>query len=125
MKILPPDAQAAWNSHDGPYALATVDQAGRPNVVFVSGVREFGDDLFIIADNYLHKTRANIQGGSIGALVFMTPERESYQVKGRFTYHTSGPLFDFMKSWNPARHPGRAAVALQVQQVYCGREQLL
>jgi predicted pyridoxine 5'-phosphate oxidase superfamily flavin-nucleotide-binding protein len=122
--ILPPDVQAAWNRHDGPCALATVDQTGRPNVAFVSGVRALGDDIFVIADNYLHKTRANIQGGSAGALVFMTPERKSYQVKGRFTYHTGGPLFDFMKSWNPAKHPGHAAVAFRIEQVYCGSEQL-
>ncbi len=57
--------------------------------------------------------------------MFITSERKSYQFKGSFTYHTSGPIFDDMKQWNPAKHPGVAAVALKVERIYCGAEQLL
>ncbi len=117
--------QAAWDTHEGPPVLSTVDADGWPNAVYVSGLREWGDDTLVIADNYLDKTRANILAGSKGALVFITPERKSYQIKGSFTYHTSGPVFAFMKSWNPAQHPGHAAAALHVERVYCGGEQLL
>lgn len=125
MKVFPDVVQQAWNNHEGPAVLATVGADGWPNVDYVSGVREFGDDTLAIADNYLNKTRANIQAGSRGALVFITAERKSYQVKGSFTYHTSGPIFDDMKKWNPAKHPGVAAVALKVEQIYCGAERLV
>ncbi len=105
--------------------LATVDAAGVPNAIYASSVREYGDDTGVIADNYFKKTRANILAGSRGSLVFITKERKSYQLKGRFEYLTSGPIFDAMKQWNPAKHPGVAAAALRVEQVYCGGEQLV
>ncbi|HVU34597.1 MAG TPA: pyridoxamine 5'-phosphate oxidase family protein [Opitutaceae bacterium] len=124
MKTLPPQVQTAWETHEGPCALATVDREGRPNVILVSGVRVFSDGTFVIADNYMNKTRGNIDGGSSGALVFMTPDRKSYQIKGAFMYHTHGPHFDFMKSWNPAKYPGRGAVVLSVVQIFYGGEQL-
>ncbi len=125
MKILPEIVQTAWENHEGPVVLATVDADGHPNAIYASAVREFGDDTLVIADNYMHKTRANIFAGSKGALVFITKERVSYQIKGSFTYHTSGPAFDDMKTWNPAQHPGVAAVALKVERISRGAEQLL
>jgi uncharacterized protein len=30
-----------------------------------------------------------------------------------------------MKKWNPEKHPGRAAAALKVEEVYSGSEKLL
>jgi uncharacterized protein len=35
-----------------------------------------------------------------------------------------GPVFDDMKTWNPTRHPGRAAVAIHVEEVYSGAKRL-
>lgn len=124
MKALPEIVQTAWLNREGPGVLATVGADGRPNAVYVNSMRGFGDDTLVIADNYFHKTRANILAGSPGALVFLTKERKSYQLKGRFTYHAAGPVFDDMKTWNPPVHPGVAAAALKVEQVFCGAEQL-
>lgn len=125
MKIFPEVVQTAWAHREGPAVLATVDPEGRPNAIYVGSIREYGDDTLVIADNYFHKTQANILAGSKGALLFITAERKSYQVKGTFTYHTSGPVFDDMKTWNPAKHPGVAAAAMQVEEIYCGAEKLL
>ena len=125
MNALPESVRTAWTNRDGPVVLATVDTAGVPNAIYASSVRECGDDTFVIADNYFNKTRANILAGSRGALVFITKERKSYQLKGRFEYLTSGPIFDAMKQWNPTKHPGVAAAALKVDQIFCGGEQLV
>lgn len=124
MKVFPETVQQAWVNRDGPVVLATTGADGQPNAIYANSVREFGDDILVIADNYFHKTRANILAGSKGALVFLTKERKSYQIKGSFTYHTTGPVFDDMKTWNPAKHPGVAAAALKVEQIYCGAERL-
>lgn len=125
MKIFPAAVQMAWENREGPVVLATVGADGSPNAIYASSVREFGDDTLVIADNYFHKTRANILGGSQGALLFITKERKSHQLKGRFTYHTTGPIFDDMKKWNPAKHPGEAAAAFKVEQIYCGAARLV
>ena len=125
MKSFPEVVQTAWANREGPVVLATADAAGIPNAIYANSVQAFGDDTVVVADNYFHKTRANILAGSRGALLFLTKERKSYQLKGRFEYHTSGPIFDAMKRWNPTKHPGVAAAALRVEQIYCGGEQLV
>jgi hypothetical protein len=125
MKTFPEVVRTAWANREGPVVLATVDAAGVPNAIYVGSVQIHGDDTVVIADNYFNKTRANILAGSRGALVFLTKERKSYQLKGRFEYLTSGPIFDAMKQWNPTKHPGVAAAALKVDQIFCGGEQLV
>lgn len=124
MKAFPTVVQQAWRDREGPVVLATVAPDGQPNAIYASSVREYGDDLLVVADNYFHKTRANILAGSRGALLFITKERKSYQIKGSISYHSTGPIFADMKTWNPAKHPGVAAAALKVEQVYCGGERL-
>ena len=124
MKVFPEAVQSAWANREGPNVLATVDVDGHPNAIYASSVREYGDDTLVIADNYFNKTRANILAGRKGALLFLTKERKSYQIKGSFTYHTAGPIFADMKTWTPAKHPGVAAAALKVEQIFCGGERL-
>ncbi|MFA5258381.1 MAG: pyridoxamine 5'-phosphate oxidase family protein, partial [Opitutales bacterium] len=102
-----------------------VDSAGVPNAIYVTCVREYDGNSIVIADNYFNKTRANIQAGSSGSILFITNAGKSYQLKGRIEYHTSGPVYDAMKTWNSDKHPGVAAAALKVERVYCGGEQLV
>lgn len=124
MKTIPETVQKAWADREGPIVLATVDAAGIPNAIYATCVQMHGDDAMVVADNYFHKTRANIAAGSRGALLFITKEGKSYQLKGRFAYHTAGPVFDAMKQWNPVRLPGVAAAVLQVEEAYTGAEQI-
>ena len=125
MKRLPEIVQTAWSNREGFAILTTVDSDGRPNAIYVGSVREYGDDTLVIADNYFHKTRANILAGSPGTLLFITRDHKSYQIKGRFTYHKEGPVYEDMKTWNSAEYPGVAAAALSVDEIYCGAERLL
>ena len=93
MANLPKRVLDAWANRDGPAILATVSPEGIPNIVYVASVSIFGEDRFVIADNYFDKTRKNIEATGRGALLFLTQERKSYQVKGAFEYYTSGPIF--------------------------------
>ena len=116
---------AAWQNHEGPAIFTTVNQAGEPNSIYVTCVDLHPDGFFVVADNYFSKTRANLQAGGSGSLLFMDREGKTFQVKGGLSYHTQGGMFDFMKSWNPAKHPGLAAAAIRVEQVFSGAEQLI
>jgi predicted pyridoxine 5'-phosphate oxidase superfamily flavin-nucleotide-binding protein len=122
--VLPERIDQAWEQREGPIVLATVDTAGTPNVIYATCVRRF-DDTWVVADNYFNKTRANILSGSEGALLFITKEGKSYQIKGRIEYHTEGKIFEEMKQWNPTRLPGHAAAALKVEHVFAGGEQIV
>ncbi len=125
MSKLPDDVCSAWVNHEGPVILATVDKKNNPNAIYVTCVRKYSDDTLVIADNYFSKTRANILAGCQAALLFITKEGKSYQIKGKIDYFTDGPIFEDMKSWNSPKHPGHAAAALKVEHVYAGAKKLL
>lgn len=125
MSQIPEAVLAAWSDREGPIILTTVDGDGQPNAIYAGSVRLSGDDTLVVADNYFHKTRANILAGSKGSLLFITKEFKAYQIKGHYSYHTEGPVFDDMKTWNPDKYPGIAAAALSVEEIYCGAERLL
>jgi predicted pyridoxine 5'-phosphate oxidase superfamily flavin-nucleotide-binding protein len=124
MPNLPEEASKAWDNRNGSAILATVDGDGRPNVIYVTCVAKFSEDTLVVADNYFDKTRRNILRGSPGAILFITKENKAYQVKGRLEYHTSGPIYEDMKKWNPSKHPGHAAAALRVEEVFSGAKRL-
>ena len=115
----------AWERREGPAVLATVDVAKRPNVIYVGEIRYLPGEGFIVADNYFHKTRANITSGTKGAILFLTRERKSFQVKGPLTYHTNGPIFENMQSWHDPKYPGVAVTLLRIEEAYSGAEKLL
>ena len=125
MASLPEVVREAWEDRNGPLVLSTVDEAGSPNIIYATCVSMFGTDKVVVADNYFSKTRANILAGSRGSILFITKAGKAYQIKGSLEYHKDGEVFDDMKKWNPKQHPGRAAAALNVEEVYSGAKQLL
>lgn len=125
MSVLPDKILEAWKKKTGPIILTTVDKSGVPNAIYASCVSLYNQETVLIADNYLNKTRQNILEGSRGSILFITDNGKSFQVKGLLEYHEKGPLFDDMKKWNPGQHPGKAVVALKLEQAYSGSEKLL
>jgi uncharacterized protein len=125
MATLPEQVSKAWENREGPIVLTTVDEDGKPNAIYATCVSKFGEDRIVVANNYFAKTQANIQAGSKGSVLFITKEGKSYQVKGSIVYHKEGAVFDDMKQWNPTKHPGHAAAAVTVEEVYSGSEKLL
>ncbi len=124
MTLLPEKVRQAWDDKESPSILATVGENGTPNVIYVTCVSLFGEDEIVIADNFFHKTRANILAGSRGALLFRAKEGTQYQLKGSFVYHTEGAIFEDMKCWNLPGKPGHGAAALKVDEIYSGAERL-
>ncbi len=121
---MPAEARQAWERREGPVVLATVDGDGRPNIIYATCVSLYGDERVVIADNYFDKTRRNLQTGCRGAVLFLTSDKKAYQLKGTLEYHESGPVFEDMKKWNPPKHPGHAAAALIVEEVYSGAKRV-
>ena len=124
MKALPESVLQAWEDRDGPIVLATVSQDGTPNIIYATCVGAFGDDRLVVADNYFDKTRRNLLAGSKGSILFRSKKGKAYQVKGTLEYHKDGEVFDHMKTWNPSQHPGHAAAALSIEEVYSGADKL-
>lgn len=124
MAALPQSVRQAWEDREGPAILATVSPEGVPNIIYVTCVGAFGDDRLVVADNFFDKTKKNLLVGGKGAILFQSKEGKAYQVKGTLEYHTSGEVFDNMKTWNPSQHPGHGAAALLVEEAYSGAEKI-
>lgn len=124
MSTLPENVSKAWDTRKGPVVFSTVDKNGVPNAIYVTCVSKFDEETLVVADNYFDKTRSNILAGSKGSLLFITADDKAYQVKGTLEYHQEGAIFTAMKGWNPENHPGHAAVALKVEEVYSGSQKL-
>ena len=125
MAALPEIVTESFQDKQGPAVFTTVNKDGVPNSIYVNCIRIFSEDTIVIADNYFNKTRQNILAGSRGSVLFLTSKVKSFQIKGRIEYHESGEIYDDMKTWNPTKHPGHAAAALKVEEVYSGSEKLL
>lgn len=125
MTILPEQIIAAWKEREGAIVLTTVDADSTPNVIYATCVALYQNEKIVVADNYFDKTRQNIERGSKASLLFRTKGGKAYQLKGTIHYHTSGQVFDEMKRWNPAKHPGRAAAVLTVKAIYAGAKKII
>jgi uncharacterized protein len=126
MSVLPNIVLEALENREGPAVFTTVSRAGVANSVYVGFLHKLNDDKLVVADNYFDKTRQNILGGNPGVLLFITKEKKAYQVKGSLSYETSGEAYEDMKgNWLDEKYPGVAAVVLNVEEVFCGAEQLL
>lgn len=125
MKSIPSVVSAAWGQREDRMVFATVGADGMPNVIWIL-CAHLEEGRVIIADNFMSKTKANVEAGSRGSLLFIAPERKAYQIKGTLKYHAAGPVYEAMKhGWLDAKFAGKGAVELVVEEVYCGAERLL
>ena len=125
MAKLPKIVSEAWGNRIPAVVFTTVSTTGVANSIYATCVSKYDEETLIVADNYFDKTKQNILAGSKGVLLFITEDNKAYQIKGSLQYCTEGVIFDDMKKWNPEKHPGIAAVALKVEEVYSGAEKLV
>lgn len=125
MAKLPEEVSTAWEDREGPVIFTTVNHDGIPNSIYATCVSKYSKNYIVVANNYFSKTLENILSGSKGSILFMTKKGKSYQIKGSIEYHNKGSIFEDMKKWNPEKHPGHAAAALKVEEVYTGAKKLL
>jgi predicted pyridoxine 5'-phosphate oxidase superfamily flavin-nucleotide-binding protein len=125
MEKLPEAVLKAWENREPAVVFTTVNKEGIPNSIYATCVGLYKESQIVIANNYFQKTFENIKSGSKASVLFITKEGKSFQAKGSLEYHSEGELFDFMKTWNPKKHPGHGATVLNVEEVFSGKEKLL
>jgi predicted pyridoxine 5'-phosphate oxidase superfamily flavin-nucleotide-binding protein len=129
MAKLTPEALQAWKQHDERMVFTTVNKDHVANSVWVICAKLINDEQFVIANNAFDKTLENIKLsnklGTKGVLLYIAPERESYQVKGSLEYYENGPIYDDMKEWLDPKFPGKGALVLNIEEVYYGANKVV
>ncbi len=126
MNALPGEFLTGWGEQEIPAALSTVAADGTPNVIWVACLHLVEEDACVlIADNWLDKTRRNIDATGSGSLVMLAPPRRAWQLKGALSYHAEGALFDDMKNgWLDSSFPGHGVVRLECHELWQGAERI-
>ena len=105
------------------FPVATSDNEGIPNVIYVKYLKIIDDNSVLMADNYFEKTRDNILGNGKIAFVVRDDEKGSYQIKGAAQRFTEGAMFDEVQKWVPDKLP-KAAIVMTVEEIYNGAERI-
>ena len=102
--------------------MATVNEDGIPNVIYVAVWWWEDDETLCVVNNYLNKTLQNVN--STGWVCFVCYGKSgSYQIKCRAVDVTSGPIFEKGKKIATDRErplPGRSTVVCKVEEIYQG-----
>ncbi len=97
-------------------SFATSSKDGKPNVIAVACLK-IVDDKIIITDNYMNKTKKNLEENNKVALVVWKNE-EGYQLKGTAEYIIEGKWFDFVKNLKENKDlPAKAVVVVTIEEV--------
>ncbi|VUT24584.1 MAG: Pyridoxamine 5'-phosphate oxidase [Candidatus Methanolliviera sp. GoM_asphalt] len=69
-----------------------------PNVIYVGFIKMHGDEEVLIGDNFLNKTRENLEKNPRLSMILYDPGiKKSYQLKGSTEIYTEGKIYEEAK----------------------------
>jgi len=101
--------------------LATASPDGVPNVVPIGFARPIDKDTILIADNYMNKTRQNLEKNPLISLVTKDATKCPFQFKGKVELFESGKYFDIVTEWGEnamTKLTPKAAILMKVEEIY-------
>ena len=99
-------------------AFATVDLNNKPNVVAVAFCKFISDNQVLITDNFMNKTRENLEHNKNVSLSFWNQDN-GYQLKGIAEVFTSGEFKDIIDS-DPNNYglAHKAAILVTIDEIW-------
>ena len=105
MVNIPKEVLDILNRQDSIKVLASADEKGVPNAVFVASITPINDDALAFAEQFIIHTKHNLEKTGKATVTVLNQWMVSasgqvlpvtaYQLKGTFLgFQTSGPLFD-------------------------------
>ncbi|TRZ54715.1 hypothetical protein D4Q76_01860 [archaeon] len=95
MAAITPEAKKTIEQN--PVAFATVDDAGKPNVIYVAAVKAISPNKIIITDNYMKQTKENIEKNNSVCIAVCDNDGNGYKLIGSAEYFTSGKWKEFVE----------------------------
>ncbi len=101
--------------------LATASTDGVPNVVPIGFARPIDEETILIADNYMNKTRQNLENNPRISIVTKDATKCPFQFKGKVKIFESGKYFDIVTEWGQnamTKLTPKAAILMHVEEIY-------
>ncbi len=101
--------------------ISTTSKKGIPNVVPIGFARPLDDNKILIADNYMNKSRKNLEENPWISLVTKDSTKCMYQFKGKVEIFEKGPYFDTVTEWGQnamTKLTPKAAILMTVTEIY-------
>ena len=92
-----------------------------PNVVPIGFARPLDDENILFVDNFMNKTRDNLEKNPKAAIVVRDASKCPYQFKGTVEIFESGKYFDDAVDWATSvmsKLSPKAAILFKVEQIY-------
>jgi len=103
---------------NNPVAISTCSME-KPDIAVVADVKIVGENI-LIGDNYLTKTKSNIEKNGKVSLAVWNPDWRKdcfgYKITGSAVYETAGKFFDMVQLIH-AGFPAKGAVVVTVESV--------
>ncbi len=100
------------------FPVATASKKGVPNVAPIAFVKMVDDETLWLADNFMHKTLANVKENPHMAIYIYDSEgKKCYQIKGTVDVRTAGPDYEKMKKMVHEKKPDLPAKSLLVVKI--------
>jgi predicted pyridoxine 5'-phosphate oxidase superfamily flavin-nucleotide-binding protein len=104
------------------FVVATSSKDGKPNAVPIGLAKIISDDEVMLADNFMHKTRQNLdENPMVGVTFWSMKDAYGYQFKGKARVETSGRLLDEAHRELQEREfpfTPKAVVVVKVDEIY-------
>ena len=102
--------------------ISTASRTATPNVVPINFTRVFSDNEILLMDNFMNKTRTNIENNPQVAISVWAPDmRKGFQFKGQARIEKDGTIFEEGAKWVKSKAPKmapRAAIIVTIDEIY-------
>ena len=118
--VIMPDEIKDVVAKQKPLPIATSDKNGKPNVVFVTMWKILDDETILIVDNFMKKTRTNLEENPNMAIVAYDSDiKRSFQLKGIVDLETRGDRYAIAEEMARAKNrPAKVAVVFHVKEIF-------
>ncbi len=104
---------------ENPLAFATVDNAGKPNVIGVAYVKVVSKNQILITDNFMHQTKRNLKRNNNVCLAVWDIKWSGVKLVGRADYYNSGKWKNFVEEMPENKDlPAKGAILVTVSELF-------
>jgi predicted pyridoxine 5'-phosphate oxidase superfamily flavin-nucleotide-binding protein len=102
---------------ENPIALATIND-NLPNIIVVAFAKVVSDDQILITDNYMNKTKDDLNSNNNVCLAVWNKDWEGYKLIGKAQYYKEGKWLDYVRNMPENKGlPANGAILINLNKI--------